>query len=357
MRKTDEMKFEIGDKVKFLNEKGGGVVSRIISSNMVAVTIENGFELPVMANELIPAETGGSAEKMFNRDYEIDIDTTEQNSALTNDQRIVELPAFAARESKEGIYLAFVPQDQKWLITGDLDIYLVNNTGYEVLYNIYIRKNNGFLGADYGNVPASSRILLESVNREHLEHWTEGTLQCMFHQEHCAEIIQPIHRDYKVKQMKFLKEDNYSDNKLVGEKSLLILISEISSSLNNADDTAFRIARPVSKPEKEKPFIAQFMTGDGTAEVDLHLHKLVSDEASLSNSQKIEIQLQHFSRCLESAIGSGVSKVIFIHGVGAGILKVELHKLLRAYNNVEFYDGSIARYGVGATEVVINRAT
>jgi hypothetical protein len=348
------MKFELGDKVKFLNEKGGGVISRIISSNMVGVTIENGFELPVITSELIPAETGGSAEKMFNKNYDIEVDLSSENQTLTNDQRIIELPAFASREAKEGIYLAFVPQDQKWLITGSLDIYLVNNTPFEALYNIYIRKNNGYLGADYGNVPPLSRILLETVSREHLDLWTEGTLQCMFHREHCAEIMQPLHRDYKVKQMKFLKEDNYTDSPLIGQKALVLMISEVSSTQQGTDDTMFRIAKPVGKPEKEKPLIAQYMIDDDTAEVDLHLHKLTEDEASLSNSQKIEVQMHHFSRCLESAISSGVSKVIFIHGVGAGILKVELHKILRAYDNVEFYDGSIAKYGVGATEVVIH---
>ena len=50
------MEFRIGDKVKFLNEEGQGVVTRIIDKKLVGVMIDEGFELPVMKNELIKIE-------------------------------------------------------------------------------------------------------------------------------------------------------------------------------------------------------------------------------------------------------------------------------------------------------------
>ncbi|MGQ0827611.1 MAG: Smr/MutS family protein [Bacteroidota bacterium] len=50
------MNFQIGDKVSFLNEKGEGIVSKIINKKMVGVTIEDGFELPFAVSELLLIE-------------------------------------------------------------------------------------------------------------------------------------------------------------------------------------------------------------------------------------------------------------------------------------------------------------
>ena len=47
-----------------------------------------------------------------------------------------------------------------------------------------------------------------------------------------------------------------------------------------------------------------------------------------------------------------ISKVVFIHGVGEGVLKSELHYLFSRYP-VRFYDASFKKYGLGATEVYI----
>jgi dsDNA-specific endonuclease/ATPase MutS2 len=48
---------QVGDKVSFLNEKGEGIVTRIINKKMVGVTIEDGFELPFAINELVVTES------------------------------------------------------------------------------------------------------------------------------------------------------------------------------------------------------------------------------------------------------------------------------------------------------------
>jgi hypothetical protein len=44
---------------------------------------------------------------------------------------------------------------------------------------------------------------------------------------------------------------------------------------------------------------------------------------------------------------------VFIHGVGEGVLKLELEYLFGRYNNVKFYDADYKKYGLGATEVYI----
>ena len=51
-----------------------------------------------------------------------------------------------------------------------------------------------------------------------------------------------------------------------------------------------------------------------------------------------------------------IQKVVFIHGVGEGVLKSELHFLFKKYS-IQSYDASYQKYGQGATEVYINQNT
>lgn len=102
--------------------------------------------------------------------------------------------------------------------------------------------------------------------------------------------------------------------------------------------------RPSSKADaKNKP---------EDAEIDLHLHELVEMEDGLSNHDKLSLQLSAARQRLETAIEKKEKKIIFIHGRGDGVLKKELQYMLRNYP-VEFHDASYARYGRGATEVII----
>jgi len=94
-----------------------------------------------------------------------------------------------------------------------------------------------------------------------------------------------------------------------------------------------------------------------TMEVDLHIHKLVERSARLSNYEMLNLQIDHAKRQLDFAISKRLSKMVFIHGVGEGVLKEELHTLLRRYDNLKFYDANFQKYGVGATEVYIYQSS
>lgn len=105
--------------------------------------------------------------------------------------------------------------------------------------------------------------------------------------------------------------------------------------------------RPGKTPKKPE---------DGSvAEVDLHLHELVEDETRLSQGEKLKYQLAYFERALEAAIRDGKRKLIVIHGVGEGVLREEVRRMLLFYEGVRFHDANMSRYGSGATEVEILR--
>ena len=87
-------------------------------------------------------------------------------------------------------------------------------------------------------------------------------------------------------------------------------------------------------------------------EVDLHINQLTKSTRGMTNFDMLNLQLDTAKRQLEFAIGKRIQKVVFIHGVGEGVLKEELKYLFKKYP-VDFYDAEYQKYGLGATEVYI----
>lgn len=65
---------KIGDKVRFLSETGGGVVSGFQGNNIVLVEDEDGFQIPVRTNDVVVVETD---------DYNIKVDSVSKKTIQT----------------------------------------------------------------------------------------------------------------------------------------------------------------------------------------------------------------------------------------------------------------------------------
>ncbi|WP_103067953.1 DNA mismatch repair protein MutS [Aquimarina sediminis] len=88
-------------------------------------------------------------------------------------------------------------------------------------------------------------------------------------------------------------------------------------------------------------------------EVDLHINKLVKSTKGMANHDMITLQLDTAKRQLDFAISKRIPKVVFIHGVGQGVLKEELKYLFGRYDNVKISDADYKKYGLGAMEIYI----
>jgi dsDNA-specific endonuclease/ATPase MutS2 len=88
-------------------------------------------------------------------------------------------------------------------------------------------------------------------------------------------------------------------------------------------------------------------------EVDLHIHQLVPKTKGMDNFDMLTLQIDTAKRQLEFAIKKRIQRVVFIHGVGEGVLRAELEYLFRQYGNLQFDDADYKKYGRGATEVYI----
>jgi dsDNA-specific endonuclease/ATPase MutS2 len=89
----------------------------------------------------------------------------------------------------------------------------------------------------------------------------------------------------------------------------------------------------------------------GIPEFDLHIEKLVKNPRGMNNFDILTIQTETAKRHIEFAIRNRIPKIVFIHGVGEGVLKAELDFMLKRYDNISFQDANYQKYGLGATEV------
>lgn len=109
--------------------------------------------------------------------------------------------------------------------------------------------------------------------------------------------------------------------------------------------------KSIYKGNKEEPT----RTNDDTMEVDLHAHEILDSQRGMTNGEIIVAQLEHFERMLRNAELKKVRRVIFIHGVGQGVLRQEIRKVINDYYpHCEFMDAPYHTYGYGATEVRIH---
>ena len=269
------------------------------------------------------------------------------------------LRRFAKEAEKEGAYLAFVPHEQQWLLTGSMDVVLVNHTPFEMLYTFTIKEEDKFVNVDYGQLDKYEKVVVETISREDLEYWCNGIVQAIFTAETSDSVLLPLNVPFSIRANRFFKEGSYQMSGLLGEKAVMISLSELVA-LKHGDSDFTKILKdgvgaqaPKKDLIKKEAPIDKHKTGQGEATVDLHIGELVDNILGLSSHDMFNIQMDYFKKMLDSAIAAEYTKVIFIHGVGNGVLKNAIIEELKNYKNTENRMASIAKFGVGAIEVVI----
>lgn len=141
----------------------------------------------------------------------------------------------------------------------------------------------------------------------------------------------------------------------------IIIINEDNSHHYKVDEAGIS-KKIISESSPKKSTTVDFLTQyikttkhqyEQLIEVDLHLEKLVEFPNKLEDWQKLHTQMQHVKKCLNAAANQKIRKIVFIHGVGTGVLKIELRNYLSQFDNLIVNDGDYREYGMGATEVII----
>ncbi len=348
------MKFKIGDKVKFIDEMGGGVVTKIIDTRLVNIKTDDGFEMPVITSNLMPDYRAIPAADAIKKNTPAIVSTVEDEEP----EFVTKINPWGKVKEEEGVYFAFEPHEQQWTLTGDLDVILLNNTSYELLYSLFLKRDGKIFGIDFNSVPANSKIVIETISREEVEQWTTGYIQLLFHADESDIIYLPVHSVLNIRIGRFFQEGSYKANSMLKSKAILVSVIMKSTMVAVSDGKADRKTDPVigaSKTQvvKKKQLIDKYKVALREAEVDLHIGELLDNILGLSSFDMLKIQIDTFKKILENAIVNDYQKVTFIHGVGNGVLKNAIINELKDYEGLENNMASISKFGVGAIDVII----
>jgi hypothetical protein len=315
----------IGDKVRLLRGTEEGVITKISSRGQVEIEIEDGFRIPALKSEVVLIH---QAEKDYFGKQEKEVDWQPTTSHPGKEQ------------SQQGIFLAYVPYNDQ-----QHGMVLINYQEKDLLY--YVAESHGTNSKTLaaGVIKAKTHQKIEEKSIKNFESWPTLHFQFIPLNRQVEPTVPPFERKVKFKASSFFKskkkapileKDAYLFQ--LNENSKALDISALNQSLNED------IQAPVSAQTFQKP----------PAEIDLHIEQLSTNAENMSNSEKLNLQLEVFERTLNQAIASGMDEITFIHGIGNGVLKKEIHKHLSGIKHIQYFkDTHKSNFGYGATLVKI----
>ncbi|MET0572058.1 MAG: Smr/MutS family protein [Pedobacter agri] len=315
------MKFKLGDFVRFVDEKREGYVTKIIDSQTLGVTDEDGFEIPVAISNLTSVYGHGVSAKEVDAPKPIEVN----------------VPSISKIEN--GIYVA-VATDQK---AGNVvHFHLQNQSPNVLLISLTAEKKEKYSGLFHGIVESYQSSLIYSASLADLDIWPEFTFQILVFSKADVKPVDPL-----VIRKKFRAKDFSTEQKELPQsksKGWLIRLDDlvpITIDAQKLKESFFK--SPAEKRTVEAP----------SKEIDLHIEKLRDDHHFLEADEILQIQLNHFQNALDAAVVHHFDKMVFIHGSGNGTLRDKIHKLISKNPHIKTYmDARKEKFGYGATEVV-----
>jgi hypothetical protein len=337
------MKFQIGDKVTVLHSNEEGEVVDVINDKMVMVDVR-GVKFPVYIDQLdFPYFKRFTEKKLFPAaKQKKHIDELRQEKKTTN-ARIA-----------DGVWLSFLPVSSTDEFGDDivesLKIHLINNSnsGYHFLYHLSYLRTEGF---DLTNEVFSFKdfylhdIPFENLNDNPIFEFEFSLINADKKKADYFETalkLKPKQVFEKIEEIRKKGEatfsyklfDEYPDKK---EEEKIDIVNKSSSHYKIYEASKARQHLPAAR-----------------SVVDLHIEKLTDEWSRMSNFEMLTLQLKEFEKYYELAVAHHLSSIIFIHGLGTGKLRDELHELLRLKNEVKtFVNQYHPSYGYGATEVYL----
>ncbi|OFX60386.1 MAG: hypothetical protein A2046_10545 [Bacteroidetes bacterium GWA2_30_7] len=367
------MQYKVGNKVRYLNEKGGGIITRI-QNDLVWIKIEEGFEIPTNKNELIvieEAEQENIKPSIIFKNDEQNIKLIKESKTQVHDFKNYTKNQIQSIEEIENehnqpfpsLHLAFVLKDEKNWNISDFDLYFINDSNYEIFYNIVTKYKNEYAQLENNLTESDTKCFITTVKRTDLNEISEFIIQAIAYKKGIYIPQAPFENRIKIKPSKFFKQNSFLENDFFDEKAIVYQIGagmEIKLDVDEIDkDELKKIIekKEFFQPQNKKPEASEIKKDTPVIEeVDLHIEKIIPNYLGMSNAEMLISQISHFRTKLESAIVRNVKKIVFIHGIGNGTLKHELRKILdEYYHDFKYQDASFKEYGYGATLVFTHK--
>ena len=372
---------KIGDKVRFLSEVGGGVVTGFQEKDIVLVEDADGFDIPMPVRECVVIETDdynvptpaarAAKKRLENQSAaRTDAATTEASSSALGSGWKAEHPVkpqvsvYRQPEVKGGdvlnVYLAFVPEDIKAVSTTPFEAYLVNDSNYYMYYTYLSAEGKSWTTRSHGLLEPNTKFLLEEFEKSELNDREHVAVQLVAFKDNRAFAMKPaVNVEIRIDTVKFYKLHTFRQTDFFETPALMYDVvkndlpaKQVYVSAEDLQD-ALKKKKTVEQPYAPRTIVKRGGKNE-IIEVDLHIGELLDDTHGMSNREMLNYQLDKFREVMEQYKNKREQRIVFIHGKGDGVLrKALLDEMKRKYSACKTQDASFQEYGFGATMVTI----
>ncbi|HPH15649.1 MAG TPA: DUF2027 domain-containing protein [Bacteroidales bacterium] len=337
------MELHVGDTVRYLNDVGGGKVSKILSNTMVEIIDESGFQIPVLVRELVCIQKNENSEQASDASQITQTVVTETEDIEGNDT-----PNF---------YIGFVRNttDSKLF-----DVYVINDCNYYANLVVFVQKNTQCEYLQHILIEPNTKVFVQQLSYEEISDITHILVQTVLFKTKAFQALPPLSIEFVIHPVKFYKPGVFTVNDFFDEDAYVVEMPKTKISAFEQDAEMPNLEAILHEKISQDMYthVPEVKEKEHIREIDLHIHELVDNELGLDAAAKLDIQLQTFEKELARAMSEGVEKVVFIHGVGNGVLKAKIRGILdRDYGHLLYQDASFQKYKFGATLIYIKGAT
>lgn len=321
----------IGDRVRLLHYTQEGIITNFLPDNLVEIEIEDGFKIPVLKQEVV-------------------LIAKEEQMVFREKRKEEQVGAAPALSAETGFFLAFLPVNDKLL-----SVYLINNTDIDILFNFGEIRDTHYYGLAAGHLTKRSSQKVTEANLDKFDKWSPLLVQAIFFKSGFTSLKEPLIRKLTFSAASFFKSKSKAP--LLEKECHLFQIDQKIVSVNPeqikesiAERQTATAPANVSAPAVKHTAPAGIAKQPRQTEVDLHIEKITKDYGKMNAAQMLELQLKTFETALDKAILEAYDEIIFIHGVGNGTLRTEIHRRLSKHPNIAYYkDARKEKFGYGAT--------
>jgi len=353
------VKFKSGDRVRFLNDIGGGIVNKVNDNGIIVVQTGDGFEIPVSSKELIHAGSF-SIEDKDEPQEEIPVRKEVSSQKIKEVEKPApeeqkQLPGNVAADASVNMLLGFIPEEPGPVFSSDLACYLINDSPYFAYYSMGTSEGGNLYHLSSGMIESETKNLISVFSHSTLSKISAFHLQVIWLSKGRYFRKEPMDTIIDLHPVNFSKDSYYRENAFFNEKAILFLVEGKDNWINPMEDTEVTEKVKLQKTEADSTQPPQAKKREPVSdifEIDLHMDEQDLQKSQFSLSGILALQMSRFHSALDEAISKKCRKLVIIHGVGQGTLKMQIRKELQEkYPEFLFQDASFREYGFGATMV------
>lgn len=339
---------KVGDVVRFLNDIGGGTISRI-EGKTAYVTDTDGFETPVLLTQCVVVPTASKTEVT---------ETTQKAAKAEKTVKASQPETPRPKSAGFNVCLLFEPQEIKRLSISPFDFYLVNDSNYSLHYAVCSRDrldSQWTLVADGVAEPSSQEFLGEFLPTELNRFENIAVRLFAVKIDESFELMAPMGMELRFDVTRLAKLHCFTPTAYSTVPVLTIPIVTNGKIFRPTDYDRLNAPEEIAPAPKHKSIPAEKNRREGPEVIDLHASELLDSTAGMQPAEILGYQLEIFDRKMKEIAKRPGSSVIFIHGKGEGVLrKAILDRLRLKYPRSEAQDASFLEYGFGATKITVH---